>query len=198
MGNSSPRFLIHQSLGNTLPLTAGDIDKVIAGCKKNDRKAQEKLYLAFHGSMSAICMQYTKHQPDAAAVLNNGFLKVFLKINQYDNSRGTLSTWIRNIMVHEAIDFLRNRSAFQKEQGVPVSEEPVIDSEALQKINADALLALIRQLPPATQLVFNLFTIEGFGHREISEMLGISEGTSRWHLSEARRQLKKSIMVLEK
>jgi RNA polymerase sigma factor (sigma-70 family) len=180
-----------------LPLTAGDIEKLIAGCKKNDRKAQEQLYRTFHGSMSAICMRYTKHQPDAAAVLNNGFLKVFLKIDQYNATRGTFATWIRNIMVHEAIDFLRNRLTFHREQGIPTPEEPAIEGEAIQKINADALLALIRQLPPATQLVFNLFTVDGFSHREIGEMLGINEGTSRWHLSEARKQLKKSIMVLE-
>jgi RNA polymerase sigma factor (sigma-70 family) len=181
-----------------LPLPAEDIDTLIDGCKKNDRKAQEQLYRAFHGSMTAICMRYTKHQPDAMSVLNQGFLKVFLKIGQYDKARGTLATWMRNIMVHESIDFLRKQSGFNSRHGILISEESPIESDALQKINADALMALIRQLPAATQLVFNLYTVDGFGHREIGSMLKISETTSRWHLSEARRQLKKSLMVLEK
>jgi RNA polymerase sigma factor (sigma-70 family) len=101
-------------------------------------------------------------------------------------------------MVHESIDFLRKQSGFNSRHGILISEESPIESDALQKINADALLALIRLLPAATQLVFNLYTVEGFGHREIGDMLKISEATSRWHLSEARKQLKKSLMVLEK
>ncbi|MEO6963541.1 MAG: sigma-70 family RNA polymerase sigma factor [Puia sp.] len=179
-------------------LTAEDIERLISGCKKNDRKAQEQLYRAFHGSMSMICMRYTKHQQDASVVLNNGFLKVFLKINQYDASRSAFGTWMQKIMVNTAIDFLREKSRFHPADLAAIKVEAAIESDVILKMNADALLALIREMPASTQLVFNLFTIDGFNHREIGEMLGISEGTSRWHLNQARNQLKQSLMIPQK
>ena len=179
-------------------LTAEDIERLISGCKKNDRKAQEHLYRAFHDAMSIICMRYTKHQQDASVVLNNGFLKVFLKINQYDPSRSALVTWMQKIMVNTAIDFLRKQSRFHPADLSGIKDETAIESEVILKMNADALLALIRQMPASTQLVFNLYTVDGFNHREIGEMLDISEGTSRWHLNQARKQLKQSMMIPQK
>lgn len=179
-------------------LKAEDIERLIAGCKKNDRKAQEQLYHAFHNAMSVICTRYTKNQQDASVVLNNGFLKVFLKINQYDPPMSALGTWMQKIMVNTAIDFLRKQSRFHPADLTDIKDETAIESEVILKMNADFLLALIRQMPAATQLVFNLYTVDGFNHREIGEMLGIREGTSRWHLNQARKLLKQSIMTLQK
>jgi len=156
--------------------------------------AQERLYKRFHDVMAALCMRYTKNMQDAAEVLSDGFLKVFKNIEQYDSSKASVATWIRAIMIYSAIDFLRRKQI--KYMNLPYSEEePGIESEAVQKIDADILLAMIRQLPAATQLVFNLYTIDGFNHDEIAAMLNISEGTSRWHLSEARKQLRQTLQL---
>ena len=86
--------------------------KLIDGCLKNDRSAQEQLYKQFYGPMTSICLRYTKNEEDAIEVLHNGFLKVFKKIHTYDGSKASLYTWIRTIIVHSAIDFIRQRGKF--------------------------------------------------------------------------------------
>ncbi|MFT3702883.1 MAG: sigma-70 family RNA polymerase sigma factor [Agriterribacter sp.] len=172
-----------------------DIDLII-GCINNDRKAQERLYKQFYGAMATICMRYTQNEEDAVEVLNNGFLKVFKHIQQFDKEKAGLYTWIRKIMVNTAIDFIRQNSKHAGKVEIDHATEPYIDSEALQKLDAQELLLLVRKLPPATQMVFNLYIIEGYTHKEIGAQMGISEGTSKWHLSEARRLLQKSLKVL--
>ena len=173
-----------------------DIERLIGGCLKNDRKAQQELYDNFYAAMIRICMRYTKNEDDAVEVLHDAFLKVFKNMKQYDARKGALSTWIRTIVIRAAIDFLSSRKvAFspvkENESGQP------IENTVLSKFNAQELLALIRGLPTAAQLVFNLYVIEGYSHKEIGQALGISDGTSRWHLNEARRLLRESIRRAE-
>lgn len=172
-----------------------DID-LIQGCINNNRQAQEKLYKQFYVPMLSICLRYTRNEADAIEALHNGFLKVYKNIQLFDYTKASLYTWIRTIMVNTSIDFVR-----QFHKRAPLLElsntiEPFIDSEALQKLEAGELLHLIRQLPAATQTVFNLYVIEGFTHKEIGVKMGISEGTSKWHLSEARKSLQKSLKTL--
>jgi RNA polymerase sigma-70 factor (ECF subfamily) len=105
---------------------------------------------------------------------------------------------MRKIIINTAIDFLRKKQAYyDMDVLLDIQEGPGIENEALQKLSGAELLRIIRQLPAATSTVFNLYAIDGFNHREIGTMLGISEGTSRWHLSEARRQLKIIIHLME-
>jgi len=171
---------------------------VIKGCIKNDRKAQEQLYKRFYHAMMALCVRYAKNSEDALEMLNDGFLKVFRNIGSYQPEKASFYTWIRTIIIHTAIDFLR------KQQGHPETrepgdgiEEPSIDNEALTRLSGEEMLKMIRQLPAATGTVFNLYAVDGFTHREIGTLLGISEGTSRWHLSEARKQLKTIIYLMK-
>jgi len=178
-----------------LPPIDEDIKALIEGCKKNDRKAQGLLYRKFYVAMASICSRYISNQQDAMQILNDGFLKMFKNIQSYDENKAGFYAWINKIMVNTAIDFLRKRHITYTSELSDIKEESAIENSVIQKINADELLSLIRQLPAATQLVFNLYTVDGFNHREIGEMLGISEGTSKWHLSEARRQLKQSILL---
>ena len=131
-------------------------------------------------------------------VLNDGFLKVFKSIKTYDSSKANIYTWIRKIMINTAIDFLRKKPIVYTNDISAILETTPIDNKAIQQMDADELLGLIKRLPRATQLVFNLYTVEGYNHREIAEMLQISEGTSKWHLSEARKQLKNSIAAMQK
>ena len=171
-----------------------DITKIIEGCKINDRRSQELLYKEFYVSMASLCKRYISNEQDAMDILNDGFLKIFRNIQLYKNAKAGIYTWMSRIMINTAIDFLRKRPIAYVSDFSSTEEETAIENNIVQKINADALLSLIRQLPAATQIVFNLNTVDGFSHHEISETLKISEGTSRWHLSEARRQLKKLIL----
>jgi RNA polymerase sigma-70 factor (ECF subfamily) len=171
---------------------------VIRGCQKNDRKAQEQLYKRFYHAMMTLCVRYTGNGQDATEVMNDGFLKVFKHIGTYEAGKASLYTWIRRIIINTAIDFLRKQRVYLDTEGLPAgTDEPAIDNEALNKFSGEALLKLIRQLPDATGLVFNLYAVDGFNHREIGTLLSISEGTSRWHLSEARKQLKALINLME-
>ena len=128
-------------------------------------------------------------------VLQNGFLKVFKNIGGYKPELASLYTWIRAIMVNAAIDFVRKKDKLQSHLELEAVELPLMAVEIVQKLEAQELLTLIQRLPPATQLVFNLYVVDGFNHREISAMCRISEGTSKWHLSEARKLLKQFIQT---
>lgn len=176
--------------------TPADID-LISGCIRNDRRAQELLYKQFYDAMVSICMRYTQNEDDAVEVLNNGFLKVFKHIQQFDQQKAGLYTWIRKIMINTAIDFIRQNQKHNSKVELSRANEPYADSDALHKLDAEEILELIRKLPPSTQLVFNLYVVEGFTHKEIGVKMGISEGTSKWHLSEARRLLQKSLKTMQ-
>lgn len=138
-------------------------------------------------------MRYTKNEEDAVEVLNNGFLKVFNNIHRYERGKASLYTWIRTIIINSCLDFIKSRQ--NKEPYKELDETVHIPSDVISKIKADELLHLIRRLPPVTQAVFNLYVIEGYGHKEIGQLLNISEGTSKWHLSEARKSLQKMIQL---
>jgi len=179
-----------------LSTNATDIE-LINGCINNNRRAQEHLYKKFYGPMASICLRYTRNHEDAIEVLHNGFLKVFKNIHTYDVSRASLYTWIRTIIINSAIDFVRQRGKFHTNIELEKVEEPAIDADAIQRMSAHEVLQLVQQLSPATQTVFNLYVVEGYNHREIANLLGISEGTSKWHLSEARKQLQKLLQTLQ-
>lgn len=171
---------------------------MIKGCLNNDRTAQEHLYKRYYHAMMALCVRYTKDRNDALEILNDAFLKVFKRLIQYDAAKGSLYTWMKRIVINTAIDFLRKQQAYHNMEVMLVDEEePGIENEAVGKMNGEELLKIIRQLPAVTRLVFNLYVVDGYNHREIGVMLGISEGTSRWHMSEARRRLKIIIHLME-
>lgn len=139
--------------------------------------------------MMAICLRYTKNETDAVEVLNNGFLKAFKNIHRYQNEKSVFYTWLRTVIVNSCIDFVKLKQREKDELELHEAADVALPPEVIAQMNADELLALVRQLPPATQAVFNLYAIEGFNHREISGMMNISQGTSKWHLSEARKKL---------
>jgi RNA polymerase sigma-70 factor (ECF subfamily) len=170
-----------------------DIPRIIEGCKKDNRQAQEQLYRSFYRVMMTLCLRYTKNESDALEVLNTGFYKVYKNINRFDSNKATLYTWIRTIIINSCLDFIKvkqhtpDTAALEQAASIPVP--PV----AIASMSAAEILQLVRQLPPATRAVFNLYVMEGYNHIEIGKMTGISEGTSKWHLSEARKKLQKMI-----
>jgi RNA polymerase sigma factor (sigma-70 family) len=170
-----------------------DIDKLIDGCIQDDRKAQEALYRSFYRVMMNLCVRYTKNEADAMEVLNSGFYKVYKNIRKYDKRKATLYTWIRTIIINTCLDFIRAKSGRANWKELDQAAQVDLPPDVFVKISAADILKLVRQLPPATQAVFNLYVMEGFNHRQIAELLGTSEGTSKWHLSEARKLLQQLI-----
>jgi RNA polymerase sigma-70 factor (ECF subfamily) len=171
--------------------------QLIALCIKRDRKAEYELYKNTYSYLMSICLRYTRDKDTASEVLNMGFLKILNNLEKY-NLAIPFKVWVRKIMVNTLIDEYRKHKR-EKESLTYVEE--YYDStdfseanEALAKIDVQQIYVLINDLPEATRQVFNLFVIDGYSHREISEMLGISEGTSKWHLSAARQKLKEQII----
>lgn len=162
-----------------------------------DRKAQQLLYQSYYKAMMTLCVRYTKNDADAIEVLNTAFYKIFKNIGSYKESEGAFYSWIRAIVINSCLDFIKARQAKNKYYELDETVEVHIPAEAISRLKATELLKLIRKLPASTQGVFNLYVMEGYNHREIAQMLGISEGTSKWHLSEARKMLKKMICLQE-
>jgi len=169
-----------------------DINTIIEGCKKNDRSSQELLYRTFFPGMMAMCMRYMDDKDSAAAIVNDGLLKVFTKIDQYKN-KGSFEGWIRRIVFHSLSDAVRKNSNYLKFM-VFDDYEVGFAPDGLSKLYEEDILKLIERIPAASGNVFSLFAIQGYSHKEIAELKGISVGTSKWHLSEARKKLQQLIL----
>ena len=167
-------------------------EELIKGCLQNDRRAQEALYKQFFPKMMSMCLKHTKNKDRSLEIINDGFFKVFSKIHLYKHS-GSFEGWVRRIMYHSIIDFYRAN----KSSKLLVSPDELIyksvDEKATDILAVDDLFVLIGQLPKAAKDVFLLFAVEGYKHDEIASILGISSGTSKWHLSNARKLLQESI-----
>ena len=157
----------------------------------NERSAQEGLYKQFYADMLRLCIRYLKTNDLAKEALNQGFLKVFQNINSFNDEKGELGAWIGTIMIRTCIDLGRKELKFVTDiDEAGITENIFVSPAALDKLYAEDLISMIRLLPDATQMVFNLSVIDGYTHKEISEQLNISESTSRWHLSEGKKQLR--------
>ncbi len=172
-------------------LTKKQTDKLVKACVNNDRKAQEALYKLYYADMLRVCYSYLSDKELAKEAFNAGFLKVFDSIKNFNPAQGGLGGWMRKIMIYTSIDLCRKELKFSNVSG-PVGEDDdaFISPSVLEKLYFEDILKHIRSLPYATQTVFNLSVLDGFTHKEIGEQLNISEGTSRWHLSEAKKQLR--------
>lgn len=166
---------------------------LIEGCLRQDSQCQEQLYRYCYPDMIKICFRYAGDMDGAGIIFNNAMLRVFRHLKQYKHE-GKLIGWIKTIVVNCCIDYAKERSRFRNNQ-LPATEqeEHSIPPDVLERVSAKEIQQLIRQLPRATATVFNLYTYEGFTHREISESLGFAEGTSKWHVNEGRRLLKESL-----
>jgi RNA polymerase sigma factor, sigma-70 family len=171
---------------------------LVQGCVRNERRSQELLYKQYAHSLLAIANAYTKNNQDSIEILQDSFLKIFQNIHLYDSERSTLYTWMRTIVVRTSIDFLRKTKNSIQSIEWEEENEPMIEAEALHRMSTDQILNMLKQLPETTRAVFNLFISEGYTHKEIGELLKISEGTSKWHLSEARKYLIGSLTAKER
>jgi RNA polymerase sigma factor (sigma-70 family) len=166
-----------------------DHRQLVKDCLKGDRVAHQELYALFAETMLGICYRYTKSMADAEDVLQDGFVKVFMHLDQY-KFEGELGGWIRRIMVNTAINYLKKNSWYQSELLFTDSGlHPVSGDDPEMTLSAKELAELIRQLPPGYQTIFNLHAVEGYSHVEIGKILGINEGTSRSQYARARALL---------
>ncbi|GAA4324442.1 RNA polymerase sigma factor [Mucilaginibacter gynuensis] len=175
-----------------MDLSKKQAGKLVKGCINNERTAQEALYKLFHADMLRVCYSYIQDKDKAKEAFNAGFLKVFQSIKNFDADKGELGGWIRKIMIYTAIDLCRKELKFNTADigDEQIADDRFISPEILEKLYFEDILRNIRTLPYATQTVFNLSVLDGFSHKEIGEQLNISEGTSRWHLAEAKRKLR--------
>lgn len=164
--------------------------ELIKGCLKRDPAAQRRLYDTFSSKMYALCCRYVKDSMEAEDVLVTAFTKILEKIDQY-KGEGSFEGWIRRVVVNEALTYLRrNRNMYLETELEAAHYEP--DYQTLSDhLEAEDLLAMIGELPSGYRIVFNLYAIDGYSHKEIADQLGISENTSKSQLSRARTHLQK-------
>lgn len=168
------------------------LDQLIDDCKKNDTKAQEQLYRLFSSKLFAVCLKYSRNHAEAEDNLQDGFIIIFNKIHQY-TFKGSFEGWIKRIMINNVLQQYRNVSFLELvNQDIPDNVETEMDDE---NISLDYLLKIIQELPDRYRLVFNLYIIDGYPHKEISEMLNITTGTSKSNLARARMILKDKIEI---
>lgn len=171
-----------------------ELEELIQGCIRNERMAQEKVYKLFYPRMMALVKRYIDHEMQAEEVLNNGFLRAFQKVEQY-TFQGSFEGWLRKIVFHAVSDYVKQNMKYN-EKVVLVEKDQLLHKDHADRLYYNQLLELVQRLPGATRAVFNMYVMEGFSHKEIGKALGISEGTSKWHLSEGRRILKEKIEKL--
>lgn len=182
------------ALAYSVPGQTSELQELIEGCIRNERSAQEKVYKLFYPRMMALVKRYIDQDMQAEEVLNNGFLRAFQKVEQY-TFQGSFEGWLRKIVFHAVSDYVKQNIKYN-EKVVLVEKDQLIHKDHADRLYYNELLQLVQTLPGATRTVFNMYVMEGFSHKEIGKTLGISEGTSKWHLSEGRRILKDKIEKL--
>lgn len=166
---------------------------LIEGCMRNDRKCQEALYKSHFATMMNMCMRYVRDQDKSVAIVNDGFLKVFKKIDQY-KYKGSFEGWIRKIVFHSMSDAIRKEANYVKFMVFEDYETDITSNRGIENLYEEDILKMIDELPAASAEVFILFAIKGYSHKEISDLKNISIGTSKWHVSDSRKRLQEIIL----
>jgi RNA polymerase sigma factor (sigma-70 family) len=171
-----------------------EIKKIIKGCLAGDRRDQELLYRRYASKLYAVCLQYSGNDEEARDILQEGFIKIFEHLGHYKHE-GSFEGWMRRITVNTALEKFRSRHNLYRVDDIETIQEPDAEPENndYAGLEANDLLEIIRELPPKYRMVFNLYAIEGYSHKEIGKMVKISEGTSKSNLSRARIILQRRV-----
>lgn len=164
--------------------------ELIEGCKKGSHKAQRVLFALYAKRMLLLCRRYVRDHHDAEEALLNGFQKFFQSVDRFKYANGaSLVAWLKRIMINECLHFLRRNSAlsFVNEMAAEMIET---EDSVIERMSAEEILHLVNKMPDGYRLVFNLYVVEGYNHREIAELLQITEGTSKSQFSKARTFLR--------
>ena len=171
-----------------------ELEDLIIGCTHNERGAQAKLYHLFYPRMMGMVHRYFPEQVQAEEILNNGFLRAFKKIDTF-SFKGSFEGWLRRIVFHAISDYVAANVKY-KSHVVLVEKDELIHKDHASGLYYEDLMKLVRELPETTRIVFNMFAIEDISHKKIARLLGISEGTSKWHVYVGRKILKEKIEKL--
>ena len=177
-------------------MTDEDLTEFIKGCQCNNRWAQESLYKYFYDDMFRTCQRYTEDAHQALSILNDAFLKVFLNISKYKKETGSFKVWLKTIVINTAIDYTRScKKEIRLIHIDSITEQGNDDFILHYNWKQEELLQHFKLLPAVTRVVINLFAFDGYTHKDIARHLNITETTSRWHLSEARKRLKNTMQL---
>jgi RNA polymerase sigma factor (sigma-70 family) len=170
-------------------------EQIIAGCRAGDRKYQELLYQRFASKMFTVCMRYAAESNSAQDLLQEGFVKIFKNIDKFRGD-GSFEGWIRRIFVNTCLEFVRKKANMYVVQDTDSVKVEYQDENALQKLMKEDLMEMIQSLSTGYRTIFNLYVIEGYSHKEIAELLNVTEGTSKSQLARARYLLQKKVETL--
>ena len=171
--------------------------ELIEGCRQNERTAQKALYEQMAGKMFALCCRYMKDRLEAEDVLVTAFTKMFERIDQF-KGEGSFEGWVRKIVVNEALSYLRKNKCMHLTTEIEAADREPDFNDVGNQLEAEDLLKLVAALPAGYRIVFNLYAIDGYTHKEIATQLGISENTSKSQLSRARSYLQNKLLEIEK
>jgi len=174
-----------------------DEERLIEGCTKGNRKMQRALYERFAPQMLVIALRYTKMQQEAEDILQEAFIKIFDKIGEF-RRQSSLFYWIKRIVINTALNSQRSKLYLYPMVDVENINHEDRSEFSLAGFHAKELLEMIQALPTGSQVIFNLYAIEGYKHKEIAELLQISEGTSKSQYARARELLRERLMATEK
>lgn len=172
-------------------------EELINQCVKGNPKAQKELFDKFAGKMMAVCLRYMKDIESAEDVFQEGMVKVFVKISHY-NKQGSLEGWVRRVIVNTCLDQIRKNVKFKNNVAMDDVQNYIeFDGYIIESMSADDLLKIVDNMPDGYRIVFNMFAIEGYSHKEIADHLGITENTSKSQYSRARAYLRNKLEELE-
>ncbi len=171
--------------------------ELIKACISGDRKSQRDLFELYAPKMMSVCRRYARHQLEAQDMMQEGFIKMFMNLEKFQ-FEGSFEGWVRRIMVNTALKKVSKKSFSHERIGIDETYEGKIDASIISELNAEQLLEMVSQLPEGYRIVFNMYVLEGFSHKEIGAKLGIGESTSRSQLVKARRILQTKVLESQK
>ncbi|PIB33937.1 RNA polymerase subunit sigma-24 [Reichenbachiella sp. 5M10] len=177
-----------------MPLEENDL---IKGCLKGERHAQEALYKQYASQMYVVCLRYTRAQQEAEDILQESFIKVFKDLKSFKRN-SSLFYWIKRVVINTALNYQRSKLYLYPMVDVEEMKNTQSNEAKLSEYSMDELLQMIQTLPQSSQVIFNLYAIEGYKHKEIAEMLEISEGTSKSQFARARQLLQNKMQETKK
>jgi RNA polymerase sigma-70 factor (ECF subfamily) len=176
-----------------------ELSEIIKGCKRNERKYQDLLYKTYAPMLFAVCLRYTNSRFDAEDVLQEGFVKIYKNIDSYSQDR-SFEGWTRRIMINTAITFYRKnlKHAFHNDVDEAHALSGDLGPDQAAEFTREELLEAINRLPQGYRMVFNMYVVEGYKHKEIADELGIDINTSKSQLSRAKKHLQKELMTMSR
>jgi RNA polymerase sigma-70 factor (ECF subfamily) len=160
-------------------------EKIVQKCLEGDLKAQHAFYSFFSSSMYSVCLRYSNTREDAKDILQDGFIKVFVKLKQF-TGKGSLEGWMKRVFINTALEHYRVNKVYQQQSDVMEAMQVSTNANAIGQLTEQEILQVMQQMAPGFRTILNMYAIEGYTHSEISDILGISEGTSKSQLSRAR------------